>query len=268
MDKKTENRNMEAYLKEARSWETDRIQSIEKSSKFAWRVATGACVAATAMALSIAMLVPLHKTEPYVIRVDNSTGIVDVAQGMKDEKTNYDEAINKYFTQWYIRYREGYSSELAQDYYRYVGMLSTVQEQKKYFASFNPKNPSSPLNVYGKLATVKVRVKSVSFIQPEIALVRYVKDVYRENTDVPESTHWAATITFKYLDAPLNENERSINPLGFQVVEYRNDPDSQTKDLTTVNPMQPTAAAPNTSGVTVFANSNVPQAPVVPAVQP
>jgi type IV secretory pathway component VirB8 len=31
--------------------------------------------------------------------VDNSTGVVDVVNSVKDGDTNYEESVNKYFTQ-------------------------------------------------------------------------------------------------------------------------------------------------------------------------
>jgi type IV secretion system protein VirB8 len=73
-------------------------------------------------------------------------------------------------------------------------------------------------------------------------------------SDKPESSHWAATITFKYSNAPMKENDRAINPLGFQVTEYRNDPDAFTTETTSTPPASAptTAVSIPTTGVTVF----------------
>jgi type IV secretion system protein VirB8 len=82
-------------------------------------------------------------------------------------------------------------------------------------------------------------------------------------SDKPESSHWAATITFKYSNAPMKEKDRAINPLGFQVTEYRNDPDAFTTDPTSTPPASaPTTAAFMPTGVTVFPG----QTPAVPAL--
>lgn len=266
MNRKVDKENFEAYLKEARTWETDKVQESEKSKKVAWRVAIASGAVAFMAVAAVAAMMPLKKVEPYVIRVDNSTGIVDVVEALTDGKTNYDEAMNKYFTQWYVRYREGYSKELAEDYYYNVGLMSGTQEQQKYFQFFNPKNPLSPLNVFGAYAKVKVSIKSTSFINPTIALVRYTKEIER-GLDKPIITHWAATITFRYTKAPMSEKDRGINPLGFQVVEYRNDPDALAPAATA-----PVAAAPAPAvepSVTVFPTTDAPAAstPAVPAIQ-
>lgn len=255
MNKKVESKEFEKYLDEARTWETDKVQALEDSKKTAWRVAAASGALAFVSVFAVATLTPLKTVEPYVIRVDNSTGIVDVVEAMKDGKTNYDEAMNKYFTQWYVRYREGYSKELAEDYYSNVGIMSVGLEQQKYFEWFNPKNPMSPINVYGPFAKVKVRIKSTSFIKPNVALVRYTKEIER-GSDKPQITHWAATITFKYSGAPMAEKDRAVNPLGFQVVEYRNDPDALAPE--SVNLPRPEENAPAPVGVTAFPGQNVP----------
>ncbi|MDR2031369.1 MAG: virB8 family protein [Azoarcus sp.] len=262
---KIEKRDFENYLGEARSWETSKVREIERSKKLAWRVTIAFGVTAVAAVLAVAMMMPLKTVEPYVIRVDNSTGIVDVVKALKDGKTNYDEAMNKYFTQWYVRYREGYSKELAEDYYYNVGIMSNTTEQQKYYQYFNPKNPLSPLNVYGAYAKVKISIKSTSFINPTIALVRYTKEIER-GLDKPLVTHWAATVTFRYTKAPMSEKDRGINPLGFQVIEYRNDPDALTPAAPAL--ATPPASAPATPSVTVFPRTETSApAPVVPAIQ-
>lgn len=215
----------EAYFEQARSWETNKVQQSSRSERRAWIVAACSMAVAMAAVVAVAGLTPLKSTDLRVIRVDNSTGIVDVVNGLKDGKENYDEAVNKYFIQWYVRYREGYSKDLAEEYYYNTGLMSAGTEQARYFESFNPKNPRSPLNVYGNFAKVKTRVKSTSFINSNVALVRYTKEIER-GTDKPQISHWAATITFKYSAAPMSEKDRAINPLGLQVTDYRNDPDT------------------------------------------
>ena len=225
MASKVEKQEFERYLAEARSWETDKVKVLEKSRKVAWWIAMGSWGMTFFAVIAVFMLAPLKTVVPYVVRVDNATGAVNVVSAMTDSKTNYNEAVNKYFTQWYVRWREGYSIELVNEYYTNVGLMSAGDEPQKYALSFSPRNPTSPFNVYGKTGKVTVKIKSTSFINPNLALVRYIKQV--DNGAAQTTTHWAATIAFHYSGASMSENDRGINPLGFQVTEYRNDPDQQ-----------------------------------------
>jgi type IV secretion system protein VirB8 len=218
---------IDKYVSEVRSWETDRVHTEQKSRQLAWRVAGVSLLLACLCVGAVAALVPLKTVEPYVIRVDNSTGVIDVVHALKGGDTTYNEAVNKYFAQLYVRAREGYFREIADVNYRTVGLLSGNTEQQRYFDYFTPKKPQSPLVVYGKYAKVNITVKSTSFIKPNVALVRYVKEVVR-GTDRPELSHWASTVTFKFVGAPMSDADRAINPLGYQVIDYRTDPESLT----------------------------------------
>jgi type IV secretion system protein VirB8 len=176
--------------------------------------------------IAVAGLTPLKQTELRIVRVNDTTGTVDVLSEIPDAKRTYDEAINRYFAGQYIRFREGYSRKLADEYYASVGIMSAATEQRRYGEGFSPKNPQSPLNVYGESARVKVHIKGYSFLKKDVVLVRYWKEVERAASERPVITHWAATVVFKYSGAPMAEKDREINPLGFQVTEYRNDPDT------------------------------------------
>lgn len=219
----------EQYQREVLSWETSRVFELEKSRMIAWRVAGGASLAALMAIGAIAGLTPLKTVRPFVIRVDNATGIVDVVSELGDAKTNYDEAINKYFVQWYVRYRQAYSADLLEDYYFAVGALSSPSEQRRYLGEIETSNPESPIRLYGKTHRVRIDVKSISFLQPHVALIRYTK-ILEHGAEQPEKTHWAATLTFQYSGTPASEKLRGINPLGFEVTDYRVDPDAAIKE--------------------------------------
>ena len=223
---KVEKQNFEQYLSEAQSWETNRLMHAEKSKKLAWTVAVVASGLAFAAVIAIVGLTPLKQTELRIVRVNETTGTVDVLNEIPNARTTYDEAINRYFAGQYIRFREGYSRKLADEYYASVGILSAPAEQRRYGEGFSPKNPQSPLNLYGDNARVKVHIKGYSFLKKDVVLVRYWKEVERGASERPLVTHWAATVVFKYSGAPMAEKDREINPLGFQVTEYRNDPDT------------------------------------------
>ena len=69
---------LKRYFTEARRWDQDRLASALRSRRLAWSaaaVATGLAGIATG---AVAMLTPLKSTEPFVIRVDRTTGAVDV----------------------------------------------------------------------------------------------------------------------------------------------------------------------------------------------
>jgi len=79
------------------------------------------------------------------------------------------------------------------------------------------------LKVYAGGGTVNIRILNVSFLAPNIASVRYEKTI-RANDAVTRSM-WLATVTFRYSNAAMSEDDRLVNPIGFEVTDYRNDPE-------------------------------------------
>lgn len=217
--------DLKRYFAEAKRWDQDRLASAVRSKRLAWTVAATAGGLAVAAVLAIAGLTPLKTVEPFVIRVDQATGAVDLARGLSEETgpVRYEEAVSKYFLAQYVRAREGYLDTAAEENFRLVSILSGPTEQRRWADRFRGTNPDSPQNLYGRAAEVSVSIRAVGFINPEVANVRYRRTVRRAQQ--VEESDWIATIAFAYTRAPMTEADRLRNPLGFQVLSYRSDPE-------------------------------------------
>lgn len=208
-----------AYMREALSWETTREQSLLKSRRAAWIVAGAALVIAGIEALAVAGLTPLKTVQPYVIRVDSSTGLVDVPQPLLHAATP-DEAMNRYFVQSYVTARESYDRDIASPRYEQVGLMSDTAVGRDYMNAFSPENPSSPLNVYGQKGYVHIKIISVNFIKPNVAYVQFQRLSEKPGDQTPTSQQETATVEFKYENRKLTQAQRLINPLDFIVTHY------------------------------------------------
>lgn len=213
------------YFQEARRWDQDRLASALRSRRLAWGVAGGTGVLAAAAVSAVAVLTPLKTVEPFVVRVDRATGMVDVMRGLSDEDApvRYEEAVSKYFLAQYVRNREGYLDPAAADAFRFVALLSAPAEQRRWAELYRGSNPDSPQNLYGPDGEAVVAVRAISFIGDDVANVRFRRTVRRAQQTL--ETDWIATVAFTYTRAPMRETDRLSNPLGFQVVSYRADPE-------------------------------------------
>jgi type IV secretion system protein VirB8 len=219
-------KDLQTYLDGARRWEQDLLLAERRSKRLAWTVAAGACALAIVLGGAVAALAPLKTVEPFVVRVDNATGIVDVVSGLANGKETYDEAVTKYFLAQYVRAREAYSHIEAPHNFRNVSLLSSPGEQQRFAQVYRGSNPESPQVAYGRTGLAEVRIKTISLLGPNLASVRYLRDVRRG--DELKTSHWIATITFAYAPAAvISTGDRLVNPLGFQVSEYRADPEVQ-----------------------------------------
>lgn len=215
-------RDPKAYFTEAARWDHDRLAAAERSRRRAWILALISFGLAGSATLAIAGLTPLKTVEPFVVRVDKTTGAVDVISGLRGEVTP-DEAVSKYFIAQYVRARAGWLPAAAAENFRLVAILSAPAEQRRFAETWRAANPERPPAAYGPDAVAEVEIRAISFINPKVASVRYRRTVTRAQTVVTDD--WVATLSFAYTRAPMREADRLRNPLGFQVHTYRTDPE-------------------------------------------
>lgn len=260
MATRVEKKDFANYLVEARSWENDKIRNLEVSKRTAWVVAVVASILAAISIVTVALLTPIQKVDAYVVRVDSATGLVNVAKPLRNGDANYDEVINKYFTQWYVRWREGFLQERAQEFYYNVGLMSAYSEQSRYLKQYDPTNTNSPLNVYKRGGRSQITIRSTVFDGPGAARVQFTKEEDWGGKD-QKTSQWTAIIYYKFTGAPMSDKDREINPLGFQVVNYVV---SQDKPAETASAVEP-ATVPPIAAVNVLPAAPTPAAVASPA---
>ncbi|WP_208436386.1 virB8 family protein [Bartonella vinsonii] len=214
---------LKEYIKEARSFDIDRMHGMRVRMKIAMALTVLFGLMTIALALAVAALTPLKTVEPFVIRVDNSTGIVDTISALKDSPNDYDEAITRYFAAKYVRAREGFQATEAENNFNLISLLSSPAEQNRFAKWYAGNNPESPQNIYQNMI-VTVTIKSISFLSKDLIQVRYYKTL-RELNGKENISHWVSILNFSYINAQISTTDRLINPLGFQVSEYRSDPE-------------------------------------------
>jgi len=216
--------DLKTYFAEAQSWDRDRLAAAYRSRRLAWSLAAVAAALAGVAVAGVAALTPLKTVEPYVVRVDRTTGAVEVLRGLtRAEPVSYDEAVTKSFLATYVRAREGWLPQAAEANFRQVSIMSTPEEQQRWALAYRPTNATSPQVAYGPAADVQISVRAISFVAPGVANVRFHRAIRRGGQ--VEDSDWIATAAFAYTKAPMGESDRLRNPLGFQVSSYRADPE-------------------------------------------
>lgn len=210
-------------VEEAKKFHQSDIERTRKTAKIAWYVA-GGCMIISGLAVGAVLgLTPLKTVEPFVIRVDNNTGATDIVTVMKQRETSYGEVMDKFWLAQYVRYREGYDWQTVQDTFDATNLLSSPSEQTA-FSQIYKDNPNAPHKILRDTAKVVVKVKSIAFVG-NMAQVRLEKAVIplNKNNIVPPPQNYIATIAYEYKNAGMKDEDRLINPLGFQVTSYRID---------------------------------------------
>lgn len=220
---------LEPYFHDAQSWDADRTAQSRRSAQVAWWVATAGWTCAVAGALALVALMPLKRVEPFVVRVDNATGIVDVVPGYDGHATPQ-EAVTRYFLTHYLTVCERFNFATAESDYEECGAFHSPQRNQIWYALWTATNPASPLNTHKDGSTVRVQVKSVSFFSranglTDLAQVRYLK-VLRQGIGADERfSHWVATVQYAYSEPAKDPKTRRWNPLGFKIVDFKSEPE-------------------------------------------
>lgn len=215
------------YYTEGLLWEEEIYRKAARSRALAWTVSLF-CMAVALISLGIVWtLVPLKTFEPYVVVVDKTTGFTEVTRALQPGgRVTQDEAVTMANVVRYVRARETYDAKGLKDNYDLAQLLSDEQAARDLANLFAPSNANNPAKVLGANATVGVTVKSVTFPNTRTALVRFQTDEKGLNTTT--ARHWVGVVRFRYSSAPVRNEWRFDNPLGFQVIEYRRDQETVT----------------------------------------
>ena len=114
-----------------------------------------------------------------------------------------------------------------------VASMNTAQLNQAWATYWDKASPQSPINLYKDGTTIRVQIRSISFLSlgsgKEVAQVRFTKFARPGGTGDDQATHWVSTIDFAYSKPSSDEKLRSLNPLGFKVVEYQREPEVATQ---------------------------------------
>jgi type IV secretion system protein VirB8 len=220
---------LNTYFAEAASWDIDRSAQTAQRLRIAWLVAVAGWGCAVTVGIALMLLMPLKTVEPYVIRVDNSTGIVDIVP-MYAGHAEISETVARYLLTHYITVCEGFDFSTAERDYQECGAYHTSRRNVEWYGLWNPVNPNSPLNLYKDGTSVRAQVTAVTFFSrangvSALAQVRYVK-ARRPPGGTDILTHWIATLEYAYVAPSKDVRVRQWNPLGFRVVDFKTEPES------------------------------------------
>lgn len=198
---------------------------VEKSNQRAWIIAFIAVFTSVLSILAITFMLPLKSVEPYVIRVDNTTGMVDIITSVNKESLTNNEALDKYFTSKYVKTREGYFYNLIEQDYILTQILSAPDVAKDYVRLYEGAN--SKVEILQNKEEILIDIVSVTLGSSagiKTATIRFNAKQHPIGSDSSQISAKIATLSYDYFpDTLSNEEERLKNPLGFKVLNYRID---------------------------------------------
>ena len=207
-----------------KNWYKDRYQHILVQRKILTLITVVSLAATVATVFTISQLTPLKTVEPFVIQVDQKSGLTQTVNPMEARELTTNEVVNNYHIVQYIRARENFN---IHDIERAYNIVRVMSEGSRVYPSFvagaNPNNPNSNLARLGQGGERKVKFQSITYLNPQLVQAR----VQIEETAGAGTTqrNQIILLAFEYVKMNLTSEERYINPLGFRVTDYRVDED-------------------------------------------
>ncbi len=221
--KKSSREALSAYYKEAGSWAADRANGVERSRQIAWIIASIAVVVALVEGIALIVLMPLKTVVPYTLLVDRTTGFVQALRPLEADQITPDRALVQSMLVQYVIARESFDIATLETNYQKVGLWSADQARNDYIALMQPSNPEGPLLAFPRSSIIDTRVKSVSPLGIDRALVRFETIRRDPGSAYQTAVPWVAVLRYRMSGEPISVADRFANPLGFQVFSYRRD---------------------------------------------
>ena len=209
---------------EAKNWYKDRYQYLLVQRKLLTLITLLSLLCTLGTVIAIALLAPLKTVDPFVIQVDQKSGITQTVDPLSVKELTANEAVNDYFLVQYIRSRETYSvTDLARNY----NIVRVMSDPDRVYPDFvrqaDPNNPRSNAARLGSSGLRTVKFKSITYLNPQLVQARLLIEEKQDANVV--QYHKIALVAFEYIKLSLTNEERYINPLGFRITDYRLDED-------------------------------------------
>ena len=165
--------------------------------------------------------------EPFVLKVDQSTGATEVMRSIKDTSEKYDEVVNRYWLAQYIRTCESYDWFTISEQFEACKLMSSDDVAKEY--SRRIQAPDSALTILKDKGKISIKIVSIAFFG-DTASIRFTSQKTNpsgENLDGAPVQKKLATVAYQFKSGHMTDQQRLINPLGFKAESYRVDHEAQ-----------------------------------------
>lgn len=220
--------DLQSQPDETKNWYKDRYEAVVTQRNFLGVIALASLILALCSGIIILFLVPSKTVMPFLIQVDDKSGVTQIVNPASQKEISADESLRRYFVVKFLRSLLSYDSNDIDVNSNNVRLLANRVIYTQYWKNvISSRNKES---LYTRLGTNKLRqvnIKSVQFLDANRAQARLsVIERSKANPDNYTETHHIVLVTFAFENLKLTLDDMIINPLGFQVKEYKMDEDN------------------------------------------
>jgi type IV secretion system protein VirB8 len=217
------------------NWYSDRYNSTVVQRNLLLIILIAAIALVIASTFVVGNIASSFKIQPFVIDIEETTGITNIVNPLSSPDLTANDALNKYFLMDYVKAREGYSiNSWRYNYLTVVRLLSSPTVYNDFRRFINSSN--SPIALYGNQISVSIVFRSIQLFPPVTdnkgvtgdsqAVIRF--SIFPDNGATLQGAtgnriHKILTVTYRYDQTEMSNDDRAVNPLGFFITSYRTD---------------------------------------------
>ncbi len=195
-----------------KSWYSNRYQIVVVQRNILFLLTLISMISVAIAVIFVKNLMESKSLEPYVIEVEEKTGVATIVDQLTSQNFTGDQMVRKYFINQFIHAASGYDPKTYKSDVDKVRLFSAPG----VYAEFRNRISAKDLGVDSK---IDVRIKSIQFPDNNTAQIRIFKQLENPLAK-PETKDEVITMTFYFTNMNITMEERLINPLGFQVSKY------------------------------------------------
>jgi type IV secretion system protein VirB8 len=205
-----------------RSWYSNRYQLVLIQKKLLSLFSLLSMTAVVVAIIFVKKFTESKSFEPYVVEMEEKTGLLSVVQNIDSTFLTADESIKKFYINLFLTSVEGYNYATFQQDMRKMLLLSNSSVLKSIMPKHSQKSENSTVNLLGRSKSLVVKIKSIVFLTPTSVSVRFVVfcDDPPSKGPFTKEMHKIANMEFAFVNLTLSQEDRFLNPLGFRVTKY------------------------------------------------
>ena len=206
------------------AWEDETFRKLTRSRVLAWIIASaGLFIGALGVVSALVMALKFGAVEPVIIKVDRTTGHAErQTEVVGNSVIADDEALAMSYIVNYVMDRETYDASDNDTRIFEVQDLSVGLARDSWQWDWDYDNPDHMERVYGNGQVVPV-VQTAQPLDDNTATVNFTK-TYRAAGKKPVTETYVAVVSFDFVNRPKSRADVWKNPLGFEVTNYRAQP--------------------------------------------
>ncbi|MGL9731304.1 MAG: virB8 family protein [Wolbachia sp.] len=180
-------------------------------------------VAISVSILAIFKISTSSTIEPFVIEIEKKSGIVQLVDPVTVKQYSADKVLNNHFIAEYIKAREVFDKyNYNYNYYTKVRLFSSPNVYNEFRNYISSQNMDDLFNLYSGFVKNEFKIRSIQKLYDDTFQVRFAVEFTRKDGSSVKKNK-IVIMSYKYASLEMNDQQRYVNPLGFQVTSYRLD---------------------------------------------